>query len=402
MKKGGHYISDERLAEIVRVHQESGSLEECEKKLGISRSTIGFHIRTAGRLGLLGTKPVIKGFEITQVTNTPRGDYVQQRQERGPRYKPTSGHQVRGVSSLVGGDGRVIQEWIKTATGVDPERAAQALREAFENFEPSAARTTLSELDYSNYLTLYPISDMHIGMFAWKAEAGSNWDLKIAEREISAAYEKVVRRTEPSKVAVVLGGGDAIHVDSNAGATMKGTHLDVDGRYDKVIDVTAHLFVKIIDMALENHEKVIVRVLKGNHDGNASVAVACFLFAWYRNEPRVEVDKGPSLFWNYRFGLVMLAATHGHEAKPADMPGIMAGRWGEDWGRTKYRYAHTFHEHHLTKRTSESSGAITETHQAPCAQDAWGFGRGFVSGRSMCSIAYDPDFGEVARITVPL
>jgi len=31
-----------------------------------------------------------------------------------------------------------------------------------------------------------------------------------------------------------------------------------------------------------------VRILKGNHDEHAAVAVSYFLLAWYRNEPRVK------------------------------------------------------------------------------------------------------------------
>ncbi|ASV83166.1 hypothetical protein CES85_3944 [Ochrobactrum quorumnocens] len=47
----------------------------------------------------------------------------------------------------------------------------------------------------------------------------------------------------------------------------------------------------------------VLRILPGNHDEDASVAVAYFLLAWYRNEPRVVVDVDLSLFFRFRFGL---------------------------------------------------------------------------------------------------
>ena len=59
------------------------------------------------------------------------------------------------------------------------------------------------------------------------------------------------------------------------------------------------------------HKRVRVRILKGNHDEHAAVAVAYFLLGYYRNEPRVTVDVDPSLFWWHRFGRVLLGATHG-------------------------------------------------------------------------------------------
>jgi hypothetical protein len=94
----------------------------------------------------------------------------------------------------------------------------------------------------------------------------------------------------------------------------------------------------------------------------------------------------------------MLGATHGHTVKIAKMPGIMAARCAEDWGATKFRYVHGFHLHHSAKTATEGDGVICEIHQAPIPQDAWHYGSGFISGRSLQAITYHSEYGEIGRV----
>lgn len=63
-----------------------------------------------------------------------------------------------------------------------------------------------------------------------------------------------------------------------------------------MLKVACHVMVRTVDAMLRRHGRVTVRVLPGNHDEHASVAVSYFLMAWYRDEPRVTVDVGPGLF----------------------------------------------------------------------------------------------------------
>ena len=142
-----------------------------------------------------------------------------------------------------------------------------------------------------------------------------------------------------------------------------------------------------------------MRVLKGNHDYHTSVAIAHFLKAWYRNEPRVTVDTSPSLFWFRTFGQNFIAAHHGHETKAEDMPMKMAAARPQFWGETRWRYAHIFHWHKSQKTRDTIGGVIVEKHEAPIPKDDWTYGKTFLSGRSLCSIAYDPERGESARVT---
>ncbi|HYA07752.1 MAG TPA: hypothetical protein VEF90_17835 [Xanthobacteraceae bacterium] len=374
-------------------------------EFGLHRSNMKPRVVALAVSGALGTLPVLPGFCIKSTSAQYRGgefvgESVKQVPEGDITERVPKGFAIKGVSTLRDAHGRTIVEWTKTREEPSSEDAIAAIKAAFENYQPAAPTTVKAAHDYADCLTLFPLPDMHIGMFSWGKETDTDWDLKIAQRVIVETMEKVAARTAPSKVAVVLVGGDATHSDTNENRTANsGNILQVDGRYDKIIDVTQKITVRQIELCLEKHETVEVRVLKGNHDYHTSVAIAHFLKAWYRNEPRVVVDTSPSLFWWRRFGKVFLAATHGHETKARDMPMAMAVRRPEMWGATKHRYAHVFHVHHKEKLQDTLGGVIVESHEAPCPQDAWHYGQSFLSGRSLCSIAYDPERGESGRIT---
>lgn len=372
--------------------------------VGCSRETVQRHVKLAAERGLLGTKPVLPGFRITQTTLTPNGgEFIQQKPEHGERFEVPAGHVVKGVSTLVDADGRQIVQWVKTREEPSAIDIADILAKRFENYGPAAEPVPPPDHFGDDLLTLIPCNDWHVGMFAWHRETDQNWDLKIAERTIGQGIEDAIARSPASAVAIVLGGGDLTHADNNKNQTARSANqLDVEGRHQKIVETAGDLMVRTIDAALRRNGAVIVRNLKGNHDEETAPAVAWFLRAWYRNEPRVFVDLDQSLFFYHRHGLTFLAATHGHEAKLQDMPQIMAHRRAEDWGATRYRYAHGFHVHHRSKFATEGGGVIMESHQAPIPQDAWHFGSGFLSGRSLQTITYHKSFGEVSRVRVAM
>ena len=400
-------LSDELAAEAAQTYlAHGGNQTRAARALNISRGAFQNRIEVAARRGLLGTEPVLPGFRISKTTSVTDQDgnvvreFVQQRPEAGGAFEMPEGHVLKGVSALVDANGNVIQEWRKTKEGeIDPLKVAEWLKEAFAGYKLAAKPVKAPKAASEDLLTLIPCNDWHVGMFSWGKEVGENWDLKIAERTIGDAIEDTIARSPASAEGIVLGGGDLLHSDNNENKTAKsGNVLQVDGRYQKVIGVAARIMVRTVDAALRRHQHVTVRVLQGNHDEHSSVAIGYFLLAWYRNEPRVMVDVDPSLFFWFRFGGVMLGATHGHTVKIREMPGIMAHRRAEDWGATKWRYIHGFHVHHSSKVATEGNGVICETHQAPIPQDAWHYGSGFLSGRSLQAITYHRAFGEIGRV----
>lgn len=373
------------------------------------RSNMKRKVDALGVTGALGTSPVIPGFGIKSVSTQYRsgamvGESIRQVPLGDQSETVPKGFAIKGVSTLRDAHGNTIAEWTKTREeGPSVKDLIEITKRAFENWTPAALPAPLQNLAYSKFLTVYPVSDLHVGMFSWGKETDKDWDLKIAERVIVETVEKVHLGTPPTDEAVVLFGGDAVHSDTRNNMTeASGNILQVDGRYDLVVATTERIMVRTVDLALLKHKRVIVRVLKGNHDYHTAVALAHFLKAWYRREPRVEVDTSPSLFWFHQFGKVFLSAHHGHETKGKDMPMKMAVVRPEIWGSTKHRYALMFHIHHSERIRDTVGGVIVESFEVPCPPDDWHYGKSFHSGRSLCSITYDPESGEDSRKTVNL
>ncbi|GJD45835.1 hypothetical protein AFCDBAGC_3712 [Methylobacterium cerastii] len=407
--------TDDQILSAVR---DAGSVRAAAKALGMARSSVWERVkRLSGTVqsndterafsayrGELGTKSVLPGFELKRTTAVldRHGDvareYVTQFKAPGRLAEIPAGRLLKGVSILKDSSGRVTQEWVKTREGRDPQDVIEAIKAAFEGYEGRHEPIPAPAAAGADLLTLLPLADWHIGAHSLGRETGTDWDLKIAEEVIGRAVENVVERSPASGLGVVLGGGDLMHADNQDNRTARsGNQLDVDGRYPKVFDVASRLTVRTVDAMLRRHDRVVVRILKGNHDEHCAVAIAHFLYALYRNEPRVAVDLDPSLFWYARFGRVMLAATHGYETKLQDLPGVMAARRAEDWGLTRFRYAHGFHIHHKRLLGFEAGAVVAESHQVPVAQDAWHYGAGLLSGRSIQTITYHRAYGEVSR-----
>jgi hypothetical protein len=310
---------------------------------------------------------------------------------------------IHGKSTLYDAEGKPKLQWIKEHVAPDPEELIATLSRACEAVAPPTYIIRPPPGELSEALAFYPISDLHMGMYCWGAETGKSWDLSIADKELNAAVDKLFAKVPDTEYAVILGGGDAFHADNNMNQTLKSKNLlQVDGRYSKVFGAVCRYFVRLVDRALLKHSRVDFRILIGNHDEHSAIAMAHYLAAYYRLEPRARVSVDPNAFWFYRYGSTFLAATHGDKARAAAMPAIMATRKADIWGSSKHRYAHTFHLHRGEKIAGEAGGAVVEVHAVAIPNDAWAHEQGFISNRKMQAIIYSPTGGETDRYTVNL
>jgi hypothetical protein len=305
---------------------------------------------------------------------------------------------VRGTSTLYDADGKPKLQWVKTR--LDETKAREAVEEwvgwLVEDAKGLAPVITPPAFTHDDLLTVYPMGDPHFGMYAWAPEAGDDFDLDIAERLTYAAIDRLVASAPPSKHALILELGDFFHADDNSAATPKsGNRLDVDTRWARVMQVGLRAMVYVIKRALEKHELVTVRIVAGNHDPHSSFALALGLDAYFNSNERVTIDLDPNVFWYYKFGKVLIGATHGDTCKTDKLPAIMACDRSEDWGQTRFRYYYHGHIHHDSVK--ELPGCMVESFRTLAARDAWHSGAGYRSGRDMRCIVHHKDFGEIER-----
>ncbi len=329
------------------------------------------------------------------------------------RCKPCSNSAASNKSSIVhaearesgrsvhyDGNGNVISSWVKTENKFDSIDAIVEACKTIADAWPTKAKPVKKPSSKLNedLLSAYCIGDAHVGMLAWPAETGNKFDLDIAERHLCGAADKLVDLAPASKRALVVNLGDWYHADSFRNETTKGTRVDVDGRWPKVLATGVRIMRRIIDRALEKHDHVTVVNEIGNHDTNSSIMLAICLAQFYEKEPRVTIDTSPEPFHYYRFGKVLIGITHGDRTKKQDLGPIMANDRPKDWGETKHRYWLLGHVHHDVVK--DMIGVTLESFRTLAGRDAWHHGQGYRSGRDMKMDVYHKDFGKISRSIV--
>jgi hypothetical protein len=371
-----------------------GNQTNAARALGVARSTFQNRLKTAARYGLMGPIKAREGFSIVQITERlPDGTSVTTKPEFDEPTAP-EGMTENGRSVYVPGKG-----WFKYGKEASNEDLVARMEAAFANYTPHP--TPAPSRTRPDLVSVYPLVDFHVGLLAWENETGESYDTNIARETILDAMSNLVQSTLPSKKAVVLGLGDLLHFDGFEAKTERsGNALDTDSRYPKVLEVATEIVMQVIEMALANHDEVDIRIMQGNHDNRAAIAVSLALRFAYKNHPRVLVDSSPAYQWYKRYGKVLLGATHGDKTKMDQMPLLMAVDRPEDWAASTRRRVFTGHIHH--ERLKEIGGVIVESLRSPVAKDAYHSFAGYRAGRSVYSYTFWTDGSRMAKMEFEL
>lgn len=365
----------DKQAEYIDAVNKYGSARKAAPILGVSRQSVDMVINYARRrASIQGYSPA---HDMTRVVPSP--------------------FKVNGISTYYNKEGKASGQWVKSQ--VDADLREQAIREFMEvmandikGLSPIIAAPALSNDDL---MAVYPMGDPHFGLHAWWADAGEDFDLKLAESLTCGAIDRLVDSAPSAKTALLLNLGDMFHADNQKNVSASGHQLDVDGRWAKVQQVGLRAMLHCIIRLLEKHEQVIFRINKGNHDGHSSYALALMISCYFHNEPRVLVDLSPAVSWYYQFGKVLIGSTHGDTIKGGDMVALMAADKPVEWGKTVHRYWYVGHVHH--QDTKEYRGGVVEYFRTLAARDAWHAGQGYRAGRDMRLIVLHKEHGEIER-----
>ena len=308
-------------------------------------------------------------------------------------------YKAKGVSTLYDQDGNVKVQWVKSQ--LTEEDKLEALKNALEDIvelsaglapKPQPKRRRISKDELACYL----IGDAHLGMYAWHEETGQDFDCEIASRDLKYAFDRLVENAPDSDTCLIVNLGDFFHFDNHEKKTTKGGNvLDGDTRLERVFRIGVSIMNYFVLRALEKHNKVICRNVRGNHDDILSMALKYQMQAYWKKEKRVEIEMSPAPCWTYEFGKVALLITHGHAPKPNKLPEIFSGVYPELWGKTKHRYA--LHGHFHSKMSFSTPGCIVEGFTNLAPNDYWHVSEGYHSPQEMTMCVYHKDKGEIRR-----
>lgn len=251
-------------------------------------------------------------------------------------------------------------------------------------------------------MTVYPLYDMHAGMMAWGRETrDQDYDLDLMKSDLINSIETISANSPASDHAVVIFGGDTIHVNDQKNETPGSGHkMDADGRFEKIVDMTIEAVTNAIELLSERHAKVSVYVIRGNHDEESHIILKAALKQRYRLSDAIEFPKidawdKSEIYW-LRHGKSLIIMHHGDKCKPERLAMIAADKcpW---WSDTTHRVILTGHLHHF--KVQDFPGVTHYTLRAFCPPDAYGamFGgkRGvqamtFSNVKGLVNQAHDP------------
>lgn len=404
MKKQDH-------EEIAALMATGLSISKIAQKLGSCEKRVGRIVREISVSKMPPSEVVPPGFHLSSVATQIDKDgsvnkqwYKAKSGEEGDLVPPSGtfpapdGMFVRSTSTLIDGQtGATKMQWVKSDK-IKEQQALQiieAVKAAFTD-APKVPEIVAPEISNDDLLTMYPMGDPHLGMYAWAEETGTDFDLDIAERNLTEATRRLVAASPASKYALIVNVGDFFHGDNSTNRTMRSGHaLDIDTRWARVLRIGVRAMRTCIDEALSKHEEVVVINEIGNHDETTSQALALALSLLYEKNPRVYFDLSPAKFHYHRFGKNLIGVTHGDMTKPDALGGIMATDRPEDWGGTRFRYWLTGHVHN--RRVFELPGCLVESFRTLAGKDSWTASSGYRAGRDMQSIVLHREYGERER-----
>lgn len=378
-------LSNEQAQEAVDAYEESGhNSHQAAKALGMHHNTFANRLQVARNRGInssIEKQETIHGYnpahDMTHVVASPLI--------------------VSGLSSYYNKDKVLGGQWVKSKLSDQllQEHIKTIIKTLAKSVEGMSPLVKMPKRTNNDLLCAYVMGDPHFGMYAWARESGDDFDMEIARRISIAAVNRLIDSSPAADTAMLLSVGDTLHADNQANTTTAGTGVDTDTRFSKVLEITIETLRYMILRLLSKHRKVILRLVKGNHDTHSHLALGFALKGYFHNNKRVEIDIDPADFWYYKFGKVLIASTHGDKTKQENLLGVMVSDRPEWVGETLHRYFYTGHIHHQTVK--ELAGLTCESFQTLAPKDAWHSGKGYRSGRSMICIVHHKEHGEIER-----
>lgn len=308
-----------------------------------------------------------------------------------------AGQSIIGKSTLTKDDeGNTV--WIKTKA--DQQKKDKAFKafvdELCGGVEPIKRKAKDKIKKKADLLPTIVIGDAHIGMRADSQETRDrNFDSKIASQEIKIAIDELVNVAPPAQTGMLIQVGDFTHSDGSSPFTTKGTLVDVDTRFEKVMRIAAQTMMYSVERMLEKFDKVELVVARGNHDSDAAIAIQMILEFYYSKEPRVNVMRSKGFFHYIEWGKWLFGVHHGDKVKAAKLAQIMPRDMSKAWGRTTHRLFFVGHFHHQS--VQEFEGVTVEKFGTLAPPDSWHSAQGYGSDHTMNLIVFKKKGGKHSR-----
>ncbi len=355
-----------RQVEYANALVEHGSLSKAAKAVGVNKTSIQKSLANWRRRA---NAHKIEGVDVhTTVPNE---------------------HYLKGASvfSKVNDDGSLSPTRVWTKSDADKEALLEALMERMDTFAADYGGLAKPIKQYKKpnseeLINVILIGDMHMGLYCWMEEVGVNWDTDLARDYLIRAITQLVHQSPNATECLLVNLGDFLHSDNDDNRTKRAGHaLDVDSRWSRVMDMALDSIAISTEICLKHHDKVTVINALGNHDDSSSVFLSKWMKAFFKNEPRIDIQQGAD-FNFHQFGSNLFGVTHGHTIrKPEKMLDVMIHDRREVISECRNLKVFVGHYHHQTAH--EFTNGIVEYYGTLAPADAWAHAAGYRSIRQM-------------------
>lgn len=245
------------------------------------------------------------------------------------------------------------------------------------------------------------IGDAHIGMLAHEAEAGADFNVEIAQREMCAAFKLLLDDIEPCERIVINDLGDRDHVENTEKQTSR-TRVPLDAQRPRLMIRTSSKVMRfVIDLALTKARFVDVIINQGNHSRFGDMYMNELLTVAYAPCGRVNVIDNESVFIGYRMGKTLVMTHHSDRCPVERLAGVMMSDFKQDFAETTFHYIDIGHIHHKTA-VKERDGIVIESWNTLARGDKWHKESGYRARQSMSLVFRSRTYGDIGRRTVPI
>ena len=290
------------------------------------------------------------------------------------------------------------------ANGTSLKEQFKPIIKSLRDYSPKFKEVKRSKVTDPHCLVLDP-ADVHVGKLATVSDTNSHYDIDKAVNQVDEGIDGILNKSfgfNIDKVIFVIG-NDCLHIDSPQRKTTSGTPQDTSGMWHEAFIAAKEMYVRAIERILPYSDVEII-FNPSNHDYMSGFMLAQTIEAYFRWSKNVTFDVSICHRKYTRYGVNMIATSHGDGAKLADTPLLMATENPQMWNDCPFRYIYLHHLHHKQTHKFMSGkdfiGVTAEYLRTPSPSDSWHHRNGYVGAKKAIEgFIHSFENGQVARLT---
>ena len=341
----------------------------------------------------------MRGETVTNVNGNSALD--QHLQERGINKKDVTS--VKHWQSA-SGELRFSVVTKEDAEGTSLKEQFAPILKDLQSYSPKFEKIKRSKVTDPHCLVLDP-ADVHVGKLSTVSETGNHYDIEKAVSQVDEGIDGILNKSfgfNIDKVIFVIG-NDCLHIDNPKRTTTSGTPQDTSGMWHEAFIAAKEMYVRAIERILPYSDVEII-FNPSNHDYMSGFMLAQTIEAYFRWSTNVTFDVSICHRKYTKYGVNMIATSHGDGAKLADTPLLMATEAPQMFADCPFRYIYLHHLHHKQTHKFMSGkdfiGVTAEYLRTPSPSDSWHHRNGYVGAKKAVEgFIHSFDNGQVARLT---